>query len=306
MLSRLSFTARIFLASALLVAVALGVSAAATYTRGYAIARDAANASLDHSRAVQQDLQKLRFQQLKLMSAILASDPAFLSYVTEAGGNGLGGGTVDTRSITDLLTERQGEIGFDFGMVLDPSGALLAESGGSTTHENLATDAVVAAALQSQSPHSGYWLRDGHAYQVAVAPLANRDELAGYLVLGLDVDQALLQDVKQVSGAELVLLNTGAGAATVVGSTLDPQKLEALDQALAARHPLPTGRFELAAGGEQWLAYAEPLGAAGTALTITSFDQAVAGFRAILTDQLVTALVALLIAIALSGWLSHR
>ncbi|HEV2213250.1 MAG TPA: hypothetical protein VGS99_07865, partial [Gammaproteobacteria bacterium] len=177
MLSRLSFTARLFLASALLVALALAVSAAVTYTRGYAIARGAANDSLDHSRAVQQDLQKLRFQQLKLMSQIMASDPAFLSYVTEAGGNGLGGGTVDARSIMDLLTERQSEIGFDFGMVLDPSGALIAQSGSPAGHVSLAADPVVAGALQAQAPQSGYWLREGHAYQVAVAPLANRDEL---------------------------------------------------------------------------------------------------------------------------------
>ncbi|HET7176027.1 MAG TPA: protein kinase [Gammaproteobacteria bacterium] len=306
MFSRLSFTARLFLASALLVALALAVSAAATYTRGYAIARGAANDSLDHSRAVQQDLQKLRFQQLKLMSQIMASDPAFLSYVTEAGGNGLGGGTVDARSIMDLLTERQSEIGFDFGMVLDPSGALIAQSGSPAGHVSLAADPVVAGALQSQAPQSGYWLREGHAYQVAVAPLANRDELAGYLVLGLNVDQALLQDVKQVSGAELVLLDTGAGNGTVVSSTLDPQKLDALNQALARLHPLPSGRFELSAGGEQWLAYAEPLGASGTALTITSLDQAMGGFRAILVEQLITALVALLIAVALSWWLSQR
>lgn len=308
MLSRLSFTARIFIASALLVAVALAVSAAATYTRGYAIARESADGSLDHSRAVQQNFQKLRFQQLRLMSQLIASDPAFLSYVSQAGDNGLGlGAPVDTRSITDLLTERQGEIGFDFGMVLDPSGALLAQSGSTSTgRESLAKDPVVAAALQSQGPETGYWLRQGQAYQVAVAPLANRDELSGYLVLGLDVDQALLQDVKRVSGADLVLLDTGGGSATVVRSTLEPTKLGALNRALAHMRPLPTGRFALRAGGEEWLAYAEPLGAAGTALTLTSFDEAVAGFRAILAEQLVTALVALLVAIGLSAWLSHR
>jgi HAMP domain-containing protein/tRNA A-37 threonylcarbamoyl transferase component Bud32 len=305
-LSRLSFTARIFLASTLLVATALAVSAAATYTRGYAIARNAANDSLDHSRAVQQDLQKLRFQQLKLMSQIMASDPSFLSYVTEAGGNGLSGGSqVDARSIMDLLTERQGEIGFDFGMVLDPSGAVMAQSGSAADHENLATDPVVAAAIQSQSAGSGYWLRAGRAYQVAVAPLANRDELSGYLVLGLNVDEALLQDVKQVSGAELALLASGAGS-TVVSSTLDPQKLDGLNQALAKFHPLPAGRFDLDLGGERWLAYAEPLGSAGTALTLTSFDQAMGGFRAILGLQALAALIATLIAVALSWWLSHR
>ncbi len=306
MLKHLSFTARIFFASALLVAAALTVSAVATYTRGYQIARDAANDGLVHSRAVQQNFQKLRFQQLRLMSQLMASDPAFLSYVAEAAGNGLtGAGQVDVRSITDLLTERQGEIGFDFGMVLDASGVLLARSGSVAARESLATNPVVAAAMQAQGSGTGYWLREGRAYQVAVAPLANRDELLGWLVLGLSVDQTLLQDVKQVSGAELALLDTGAGSA-VVTSTLDPQRLDGLNQSLAKLHPLPTGRFDLDLDGERWLAYAEPLGSAGTALTLTSFDQAMGGFRAILAVQVLAALIATLLAVTLSWWLSLR
>src|SRR5579859_1441686 len=255
MLQRLSFTARIFLASALLVAAALAVSAVATYTRGSGIARNAANDSLEHSRAVQQNFQKLRFQQLRLMSQLMASDPAFLSYVAESAGNGLtGGGQVDVRSITDLLTERQGEIGFDFGMVLDGSGVLLARSGSVAARESLAANPVVAAAMQSQGSASGYWLREGRGYQIAVAPLANRDQLLGWLVLGLAVDQTLLQDVKQVSGAEIALLDTGGEA--VVTSTLDPAELDGLTQSLARLHPLPKGALDLDLGGEHWLAYA--------------------------------------------------
>ena len=309
MLERLSFTTRLFLASALLVVLALGASALVTYTRGYAIARQAADASLDHSRAVQQDLRKLRFQQLKLMSQILASDPAFLSYVATAGGNGLGQAPVDTRSISDLLTERQGEIGFDFGMVLDPSGALLAESGkAGSGHENFAADSTVAAALQNQAPAAGYWLRDGHTYQVAVAPLANRDELSGYLVLALAVDQTLLQDVKQVSGAEIAVLDTTGGKHTVVESTLEPQQVEALGRALGSFDTLPKEGFSLDMGGERWLAQAEPLGdgKSATALTLSSFDRAVGGVRSILEEQLLAALIATLVAVALSWWLSQR
>ena len=307
MLSRLSFTARIFLASTLLVVAALLVSAVATYTRGSEIARNAANDSLTHSRAVQQNFQKLRFQQLKLMSQLMASDPAFLSYVAESAGNNLtGGGQVDVRSISDLLTERQGEIGFDFGMVLDQSGVLLARSGSVAARESLGANPVVAAAMQAQGAETGYWLREGHAYQVAVVPLANRDELLGYLVLGLAVDQPLLQDVKQVSGAELVLLDTLSGNNTVVTSTLDATHLEGLNQVLSKLHPLPSGSFDVEVGDERWLAYAEPLGSAGTALTLTSFDQAVAGFHAILAVQLLAALIATLIAVALSWLLSHR
>src|SRR5579862_8147761 len=140
MLRRLSFTARIFLTTAALVVLALGTAAVATYTRGYQIASAAAKDSLEHSRAVQQNLQAQRFKGLQLMSRILATDPAFLSYVVEAGGNNLlGTGTVDVRSIVDLLSERQSEVGFDFGMVLDPNGALLAANfDSSTANETLA------------------------------------------------------------------------------------------------------------------------------------------------------------------------
>ena len=309
MLRRLSFTTRLFLASALLVALALGTSALITYTRGYAIARQAADTSLDHSRAVQQDLRKLRFQKLKLMSQILASDPAFLSYVAAAGGDGLGQGPVDTRSISDLLTERQDEIGFDFGLVLDPSGALLAESGNADAgHENFASDSTVAVALHDQAPAAGYWLRDGHTYQVAVAPLANRDELSGYLVLALALDQGLLDDVKQVSGAESAVLDTSGGRRLVVESTLEPQQVEALSHALGGLDTLPKGGFGLDIGGERWLAQAEPLGdgKSVTALTLTSFDRAVGGVRTILVEQLLTALLATLVAVALSWWLTRR
>ena len=308
MLERLSFTARIFLASALLVAVALAVSALATYTRGHQIARQAATDSLDHSRAVQQNFQKLRFQQLKLMSQLLATDPAFLSYVAEAGGNSLlGGGKVDVRSISDLLTERQAEVGFDFGMVLAPDGSFLARSGNSAAaQENLSSDKTVAAAMQTQTAATGYWLRDGRIYQVAVAPLANRDELAGYLVVALGMDQTLLQDVKQVSGAELALLDTSSGKTAAVTSTFDQAKLDALSQVLAGMHPLPTGTFDLEVGGEHWLAYAEPLGATCVALTLTSFDQAVGGFRDILGEQFLIALIATLVAVGFAWWLSTR
>ena len=308
MFSRLSFTARIFLATAGLVVLALGTAAVATYTRGYQIASNAANESLEHSRAVQQNLQTLRFQRLQLMSRLLATDPAFLSYVVEAGGNNLlGGGTVDVRSIVDLLTERQAEIGFDFGMVLDPNGAILAANGiSSAANEVLAGDPVVAGVMKSQSAGTGYWIRGGKVYQIAVAPLANRDELAGYLVLALTVDPALLQEVKQVSGSELVMLDTSAGKYTSVTATLEPTQLDDLSQSLANLHPLPSGVFSLGAGGVHWLAHADPLGANGTALTLTSFDQAMGGFRSILTDELIAAVIVMLLAVALSWWLSRR
>jgi len=310
-LGRLGFAARLFLASALLVVLALGISGLVTYAVGYGIARNDAGNSLEHSRAVQQNFQKLRFQQLNLMAQFMATDPAILNYLVKSGGDSQSGhARADVRSIADLLSKRQMEVGFDFGMVLDPHGVLLARSGdGNTGHENMATDSVVAAAMQSQAAASGYWLRDGRAYQVVVARIADRAHLSGYLVLALGMDKALLQDVKQVSGAELVLLDTHGGKYSSVTSTLDQQRLDALNQALADLHPLPTGVFDLKVSGEHWLAYVDPLGqegSAGAALTLTSFDQAMGGFSSILAVQFLVALVATLLAVSCSWWLSRR
>lgn len=308
----MSFTTRILLASTLLVVVALTAAAAITYTRGHRIASHAVNDALTHSRAVQQSFQTLRFQQLRLMSRLLATDPYFISYVANATGNNLTGtGEVDTRSILDLLTERESELGFDFGIVLDGNGHLLAGTGGvQSAQQDLSGVPAVTAALQSQSATTGYWIRDGRAYQIAVAPLANHDEFLGYLLLALRVDQGLLQQVKQVSGAEVAVLDTSGGRAIPVATTLDGQQLDALKQALANIKDVPVGKtFPLDLNGENWLAYADTLGGVnhvGLALALTSYDNAMGDFRAILTEQLIAAVVAALVAIALSLWLSPR
>lgn len=312
MLKRLGFTARIFLLSTVLVVLALGVAAFATYTRGSRIAEQAAHASLEHSREVQQNFQTLHFQRLRLMSQLVATDPAFVSYVAEAGGNNPFAQTQPgegSNSIANLLNERQTEIGFDLGVVLDPSGTPIAQTQQSATLPgNMAANQVVAAAMQSQSPETGYWLRDGKIYQVAVASLGNRDQLAGYLVLGLLVSQAQLQNVKQVSDSDLVMLDETGGKYTSVVATLDPPHLAELEQALAGRTTLPSGVFMLTLGGERWLASAASLdtGGNGIALTLTSLDKAMGGFRDILTAQLAAALFALLLALALSWWLSAQ
>lgn len=312
MVRSMSFTTRILLASTSLVVVALAAAAAITYTRGNRIATHAVNDALTHSRAVQQSFQTLRFQQLRLMSRLLATDPYFISYVANATGNNLtGAGEVDTRSILDLLTEREGELGFDFGIVLDGNGHLLAGTGGmQSAQQDMTGVPAIAAALQSQSASTGYWIRDGRAYQIAVAPLANRDEFLGYLVLALKIDQGLLQQVKQVSGAEVAVLDTGGGGVVPVATTLDGPQLDALKQALSNLKDVPSGKtFPLELNGERWLAYADILGSTnhvGLALALTSYDSAMGDFRAILTEQLIAAVVAALVAIALSLWLSPR
>lgn len=315
MLRNPGFSARIFLLSTGVVVLALGVAAFATYTRGSQVADRAAHASLDHSREVQQQFQSLHFQRLRLMSQLVATDPAFVSYVQEASSSsndpfGAAQTGAGSASIGNLLGERESEIGFDLGLVLDTNGVPIAETRGSPPiHDNLTLDPVVGSVMRAQHAQTGYWLRGGKLYQIAVAPLGNREQLAGYLVLGLAIGNAQLQHVKQVSDSDLVMLDTGGGKYTPVVTTLDTRQLAGLMQALESHPVLPKNGFDLELDGEHWLAYAAPLAATdntGIALTLTSLDRAMGGFRAILLAQLAAAVLGLLLAMILSLWLSRR
>ncbi|HET7922043.1 MAG TPA: protein kinase [Gammaproteobacteria bacterium] len=309
---RLSFTTRILLVSALLVILALATTAAITYSRGNRIATKAANDALEHSRLVQQNFQQARFQRLHLMSRLLANDPYFISYVANAvGGNLFGGGGVDTRSISDLLHERETELGFDFSLVLDGNGQVLTGSDRrQPAQEDLSAVPVIGSVLDSQTANTGYWLRNGQAFQVAIEPLANHDEFLGYLLLALRVDSGLLQRVKQVSSAEVAVLNRKPDGYAPIVATLADARLQALQASLQQHAQLPTGKvFALDLAGERWLAYMDPLGgskASGFALTLTSYDSAMHDFRSILTEQAVTAVAVALIAVLLALWLSPR
>ena len=308
MLRKLNFTTRIFLASAALVVIALGTAGIATYLRGEQIAKAAAVDSLEHSREIQQSFETVRLQRLKLMTDLVSNDTAFVSYVLETATSNdpFSTGSSNKGSIKDLLTERQEEVGFDLGVVLDSSGQPVAQVGGvAQVQGGLSVDPVVAAVMKSQRVATGYWARDNHVYQVAAAPLANRDQLAGYLVLALDIDQAELQHMARVSGSELTILDMSGGKYTSVAGTLTPAAMAALAPILGNRQQT-SGQFPLTLDSERWLAHADALQPGIMALTLTSLDRAMAGYRAILTTLIVAAVIATLLALVLSSLLSRR
>ncbi len=314
MLRKLGFTARIFIATTLLVVLALGAAGVVTYVRGYEIASSEADASLQHSLEVQHNVQTLRFQRLRLMSRLIASDPAFVSYALETAGASndpfaTGGGQNNAGSLKDLLGERQTEVEFDLGLVLDGSGQPVAQVGGAPYATNLASDPVVAASIKNQNTQTGYWLQDGAVYQVAVAPLANRDQLAGYLVLALAVDHGQLQQMAGVSGSELAVFDRKDGKYLPIAGTLDAGLAKDLDAMLQGMPSLPNTQFELSLGGGRWVAVAQPLDASGTsgvAITLTSLDRAMGGYKLILATLVLAALLVTLLAALISWWLSGR
>ncbi len=118
----LSLGGRIFLVTSLLIALSVGIAVAVTSLLVGRISQQAALESLRSSSAVQSTFEKRRYQQLQLISKIFVSDPYLNAYVAEAAGN------KDVRSILDQLGERQKDLGFDFAIVLDPTGRVIART----------------------------------------------------------------------------------------------------------------------------------------------------------------------------------
>jgi serine/threonine-protein kinase len=307
---------RVALAAALLVAAPVVAAALAALLVGGRMVDDAVGSSLERSAFVQEHFQQRRGRQLALISRVVSADPAFVGYVAEAAGHGLGSPAgVDSVSIADLLAERQAELGFDFAIALDPHGRVLArtdrpgESG-----EDLSTEPLVSRALDDLVTTTGLWRSGGRLFQAAATPLSSRFDLIGFLVTALGVDDDLAVDMARVGGTDVAFVVPGPdGAPGVLASSLDLTRAERLAPALSTRRDLldaveRPGRerwFEMSLGGERMACTTVPLGDGsgaplGAVLTMTSLDRQRAAYVGVERAVLGVGLVAMLLAGAVS------
>lgn len=303
---KLTISQRIFLAFSGLLIVILGLATGITYYRGNDIAQKAVRSALENIRVVQEGFEASRFQQLELISEIFASDPYFSSYVAEATGGNLGfGGEVDSTSIVDQLIERQQNLGFDFAMVLSDDGEVIAHTDNEELiGEDLTTDALVGPVIESLESSTGYWFRDGSIYQIAVVTLADEQDLVGFLITGLGVDSKFVEEIKRISGSELVFLKKNNDQLEVAVSTLAEVDMNSLlNEQTLITSALGKDSVKVKINDDIWLASVVSAGAndsGGITVALTSYDEATADFRAIQNVLLIVAALSILLAIPLS------
>uniref|UniRef100_UPI0021495B80 HAMP domain-containing protein n=1 Tax=Tahibacter caeni TaxID=1453545 RepID=UPI0021495B80 len=311
---------RFFLATALLILLAVSAAIVVTYVQGKRIADRAIGKTLTTSEAAQREFEQHRLEQLELSLRLVASDASFVKYIADANSAsnlpGLGGDAApDTMSMRDLLGDRQKDIGFSLGILLDGKGEVLARTDQTEAFtESLAGDPLVAPALAEARPLSGYWRLANKLYQAAIVPLAQDQNVVGYLLLAQAVDDALARKVAQVSGAEIAFWMPVAGKPALVASSLEAPQAGQLREALVAGGSLPaptaaTGGHHLDLGGQDWVARLAPTAAAdaadlGQVMVLASSEQVVASYRAILNSVLLGGLITLLLALPLSYLIS--
>lgn len=321
---------RFFLATAVLIALAVGAAIFVTYTQGQRIAAQAVDKALTTSVAVQKEFEQSRLDQLQLKVGQIAADASFVKYVADATGAntlpGLGGeasslpglgaeAAPDKRSIRDLVSERQVQFGFDLGVLLDGKGDVLTRTDQNEAFsESLASDALVAPALKEAKPFSGYWRQGDKLYQAAIMPLEQDQNLVGFLILALSVDDTLSRKVAQVSSAEVAFWLPHDKDLQLVASSLDAAQASELKQALAkqaatldpaVRSGKTLDRVALHFAGQDWVAKIAPTaapgeGQLGAVMALASSDQIVASYRAILNWVMLAGLASMIAALLLS------
>jgi HAMP domain-containing protein len=307
---------RFFLAMALMIVLAVGAAIIVTYVQGKRIADRAIGKTLTTSEAAQREFEQHRLEQLELSLRLVASDASFVKYIADANSAsnlpGLGGDAApDTMSMRDLLGDRQKDIGFSVGILLDGKGEVLARTDQTEAFtESLAADPLVAPALAEARPLSGYWRLDGKLYQAAIVPLAQDQNVVGFLLLAQAVDDALAKKVAQVSGADIAFFMPLGGKPALVATSLDAPLANALRETIGTRGSVPaksagSDGTHLDLTGQDWVARASPTAAAdaadlGQVMVLASSEQVVASYRAILNSVLLGGLVTMLLALPLS------
>jgi len=317
---------RLFLGTALLIAFAVGAAAFVTYIQGKRIADQAVGKALTTSAAVQREFEQRRLEQLQLAARLIAADAGFVKYIADASGSnslpGLGGNAApDTGSMRDLLGERQKDFGLDLAILLDARGEVLARTDESEAFKaSLAEDPLVAPAVRDAAPFSGYWRLGDVLYQAAVMPLAQDQDLVGFLLVALAVDDELSRSVAQVSGAQIAFLLPRGSNAELVASSFDAPIAAELKQALAARGPeiqpaVQSGKtldhVALHLGAQDWIARFAPTaapgeGQLGTVAVLSSTDQIVGSYTAILNWVVLAGIASIAVALLLSFLLARR
>jgi HAMP domain-containing protein len=299
-----------------LIAVLVGAAVAVTFLNLRGIARNAAIESLRGAAAAQTAFQEQRYRQLLLISRVFAADANISVYLSEAAN------TNNARSILDLLSTAQNDLGFDFAIVLDPHGKVVARTDRPEgAGEDLSKRPLVAAAMAADNQESrGVWREGDRLYHAVAVPLAKDFTPFGSLITGFQIDDQAegVKELRDVSGADVAFVASGPQGPKIVATTLPPDTARSLSTMLkgdrmgaAMRAGKAVPRTELALDGRPWIAVETPLRDAngapvGATVALASLEKELASYRQIQNVLLGTGLAAVLLAPFLSFAFARR
>jgi signal transduction histidine kinase len=287
-----SLRSRIFLASALLAVLCIGVAiylvnATVTAEAERTLEREivATGAQIDQLRAE-------RTQTFTLMARLIADLPKLKAAIE----------TNDPPTVQDIAGEYRAQLKASLVLVTNRGGELLYSAGGSpraaaiAAHQPAVSDALAGRDSISLLPQPSGIL------QVVTVPVAiglTHPEILGTLSVGFLLDDALAAQLKTITGSDLAFGMDGQ----ILAATLPRGDYPALADRLRA-----AGISRVRLGAQEYEALSRPLSAAGdpqtesgpVALILRSRTEQLQSLQAIHTDLAVTAVLAVVLATVLS------
>ena len=287
-----SLRSRIFLASAMLTVLSIGV---ATYLVSARVTREAENSlrrEIDTTGTLVAQFRTTRTQGFTMLARLIADAPKLKAAVD----------TDDPPTVQDIADDYQSQLDSSVLLITNRRGEVLATVGPTTrTADRVASQTAIAAALQGHESVSLLPQHDG-ILQLVTVPLTvglSQPDLLGTLSVGFMLDDAFAGQLKQLTGSDIAFGLDGQ----VLSSTLGTADRRALSPLLAHRSAVTDTRLH----GEEFAVLPVPLTAEGAAnatapvaLILRSRTEQLRFVREIHTELTVTALAAVLLATLLS------
>src|SRR6185503_9391041 len=177
-----------------LIVLSVGTAVVVTSLVGSRIAHQAADEQLLASHSMQATSQQQRYDQLQLSSEVFANDSGVRGFIAEQ---------ANATDLLDLLEERRQDLRFDFAMVVNPQGKLLARTDQPTAAgADLSATPLVKMAIEKNQA-AGVWQEGGQLYDAVAVPVTQDFILQGFVVMAYALNNDRALEVKRTSGSDV-------------------------------------------------------------------------------------------------------
>jgi signal transduction histidine kinase len=243
-----SLTNRIFLASAALTMLCMGIAVYLVNVRVTASAEEELQRGLIETGAVVDQQRATMFDLFTVMARLVADLPRLKAAVD----------TSDPPTVAPVASEYRRQVGSDLFLVTDRTGRVLAAVSDLEPDPQLASLPTIREALTGRESAT-FWVAPGGMLQVISVPItagAAPPEILGTLTVGFLLGDALAVRLKNLTGSEIAF----AAGGKVLASTLP-----AVSRASLASLVGNPGVSRVVVGGNEYLAQPRPLASPRTA-----------------------------------------
>jgi signal transduction histidine kinase len=236
-----SLTNRIFLASALLVAIATAAAISRVTASVTARAEADLEAGLAEVASLVEELSRTQFLDFVVKGSLIADLPPLKAAAA----------TLDPPTVQPIAEDYQATIKADLFIVTSAEDVVLAQAG----RVRLDPDAIAQlfAACRANADRTAFWPYPGGVLHAVAIPMTSAP--FGTLIVGYSLDQWAAERFKAITNSEIVL----AAGTGVIASTLDADRTAAIPA--LARQP---GSFRAWLGEEEYIARVQPLDGPGS------------------------------------------